>query len=76
MAQLYIITGIVGLSIIVWLFFTFVSSAKRLDRRLEEYHRENPPADPYGELVKLMSEDYESRPGPKRIKNRSIGESN
>ncbi len=60
-----------GAALIVWLALSARQSARRLDERIEEYHAEGPPADPYSELAKLMGEDAQSRPGRAPKKPRS-----
>lgn len=55
-------TGLgVGL-VVIWLLVRSArASARRLDDRIDEYHAEGPPADPYGELARIFEEEDKTK---------------
>lgn len=73
MLYLYILLFVVGGAIIVWQILTIARKSRELDERIEEYHEEGPPRDPYAELARIMMEDQKTKRFPKsRKQNRPV----
>lgn len=54
-----VILVVAGVALAAWLIVQVVTGAKRLDRRIEQYWEEGPPADPYSEYAKIKQEELE-----------------
>lgn len=60
---LYWLLIALGVGAIVIIVRQILARSHQLNERIEQYHQEGPPADPYGELARLIAEDRLSRPG-------------
>lgn len=68
MIYFYIFLVLAGGAIIAWQIKCIAQKARQLDERIDEYHEEGPPKDPYGELARIMMEDQKTKRYPRSRK--------